>query len=504
MGIPEQLPHSQRWARIRFAIVGRLLAQSSETAGSLRSRIAELAALTWEHPITGVPVQFSFSTMQRWYYAAVASREPTAALMRVVRKDAGHSRSLTPEVLAILRQSHADHRSWSYLLHYDNLAARLTGTRTLPSYVSVWRFMRRTGLQPSRHPADRHQTPAAQATRLRFASREVRSFEHTHTHALWHIDAHHAGMSLSHQGISRRPVMIALIDDHSRLILHGQWFWYENTRSAAHVIMQAIVRHGLPRAILSDNGGPFVAAEIAHGLHRLGILHETTLCYAPNQNGKMEIFWAQVEGRFIAMLRGQRDVDLYRLNELSQAWVTQEYHQRRHASLDTTPLHRYEQSPHTGREAPASLVLAQAFTRRETRRQRRSDGTISLSGRRFQIPSHYRHHITLTVRYASWDLDRVFLAHPQTDAILERLLPVDRAAQASGFRAELSPIDAGAAVEASEPVLPPLLQRALDTSRSTGLPSGFIPLIEDQPSEQPSIAYPTSTSSPYRNSHDHR
>jgi putative transposase len=118
----------------------------------------------------------------------------------------------------------------------------------------------------------------------RFAHRKVRSYEHTHTHALWHIDAYHCSIPLSHQGQMKRPALLAIIDDHARFICHAQWFWREDTAAAAHVFSQAIVKRGLPRMVMSDNGGPFVAAEIRHGLHRLGVLHETTTCYAPNQN----------------------------------------------------------------------------------------------------------------------------------------------------------------------------------------------------------------------------
>ena len=130
-----------------------------------------------------------------------------------------------------------------------------------------------------------------------------------------------------------------------------------------------------------------------------------------------------------------------------------------------------------GRVAPAGLELAQAFTRRETRQQRRSDGSIVLTGKRFSIPSRYRHLDQVAVRYASWDLDTVFLAHPETDAILERLLPVDRAANASGARAEVDLPQSTSAMVASTtpPDLPPLLQAALDQARRSGLPPAFIP-----------------------------
>ena len=487
MATAQNLPPSRRWAQLRFAIVGALLAQPPGP-GELHARLMELSAQTWQHPIRNTPVRFSFASIQRWYYAARHQQEPTAALVRSVRRDAGVPRQLDQTFVVLLQTSYRDHASWSYLLHYENFIAGMPVAQqaTAPSYATVRRFMRHHGLVPRHLPADRHDTPGARATRARFAHREVRLFEHTHTHALWHIDAHHGSLALSHHGQMQRPALIAIIDDHSRFICHAQWLWHEDAASAAHVLSQAISKRGLPRMLLSDNGGPFVAAEIRHGLHRLGVLHQSTMCYAPNQNGKMEVFWGQVEGRLLAMLRRERGLDLYRLNEMTQAWIEHDYHGRLHAGIGVSPLQRYQTAPDAGRPAPASNVLTQAFTRRESRRQRRSDGSIALGGKRFEIPSRYRHLVDVVVRYASWDLDHVFLAHPDTDAILDRLWPIDIQANASGARREMATptaVDAAPA-PATAPGLPPLLQMALTAARATGLPPAFISL-DDLPTPPP-------------------
>ena len=480
----QNLPRNQRWAQVRFAIVGTLLARTP-ARGALRDQLMALSSQIWNHPVSNMPVRFSFGSIRRWYYAARAQQDPTRALSRSPRRDSGVSRRLDAAIIAALHASFGDQASWSYLLHYDNLIAGMSSEKqaTAPSYATVRRFMRRHGLIPRHHPADRHDTPGARATRERFGRLEVRQFEHTHTHALWHIDAHHGSLALSHSGQMQRPALIAILDDHSRFICHAQWFWREETASAAHALSQAIAKRGLPRMLLSDNGGPFVAAEIRHGLHRLGVLHETTLCYAPNQNGKMEVFWGQVEGRLLAMLRREHDLDLYRLNELTQAWIEHDYHRRLHAGIRATPLERFQCAPHAGRVAPPSTVLTHAFTRRESRQQRRSDGSISLSGKRFEIPSRYRHLSTVMIRYATWDLDHVFLTHAETDAILERLWPVDIHANASGVRRELSEpaVPAATPVPGGSPGLPPLLQAALTAARATGLPPAFIS-VDDTPS----------------------
>jgi putative transposase len=58
----------ERWAHFRFSVVGQLLA-APPRRGELRPQLDKLAARAWRHPITGEPVRFGVSTLERWYYA---------------------------------------------------------------------------------------------------------------------------------------------------------------------------------------------------------------------------------------------------------------------------------------------------------------------------------------------------------------------------------------------------------------------------------------------------
>ena len=59
----------ERWAHLRFSVIGRLLA-APPAVGELRAEIEKLATQEWRHPITGAPIRFSFSTIERWFYQA--------------------------------------------------------------------------------------------------------------------------------------------------------------------------------------------------------------------------------------------------------------------------------------------------------------------------------------------------------------------------------------------------------------------------------------------------
>ena len=75
-------------------------------------------------------------------------------------------------------------------------------------------------------------------------------------------------------------MLFGVLDDHSRLACHLQWYLSEAAENIAHGLSQAMQKRGLPRAAMSDNGAAMTATEISEGLARLGVLHQTTLPYS--------------------------------------------------------------------------------------------------------------------------------------------------------------------------------------------------------------------------------
>src|SRR5437588_4850330 len=112
---------------------------------------------------------------------------------------------------------------------------------------------------------------------------------------------------------------------------------------------------------MTDNGAAMGAQETTEGLERLGIVHETTLPYTPEQNAKQESFWGQVEGRLMAMLEGEPELTLCLLNDATQAWVEQEYQRSRHSELGEPPIERALRGPTLVRPCPSSQELRRAF-----------------------------------------------------------------------------------------------------------------------------------------------
>ncbi len=472
----------ERWAHLRFSIVGPLLA-SPPAHGQLQAALERLAATPWLHPITGQPTCFGVSTIQRWYYAARSEKfDPVGALHRKIRKDAGQQPSLTCDLRRILEAQYEAHKQWSHQLHFDNLRVVVQENSALgrmPSYSSILRYMKNRGLV--RRTLSSKKTPGVERAEARLQAREVRSFESEYVGALWHLDFHHGSLKiLTEEAEWVRPILLAIMDDHSRLVCHAQWYLTETGEDLVHGLCQAFLKRGLPRSLMTDNGAAMLADETRQGLERLSIVHTTTLPYSPYQNGKQESFWGQVEGRLLAMLDNYPDLRLPFLNEATQAWVEMEYQRAIHSEIGMAPLKRFVESPCVARACPSMDDLRLAFCQSTSRRQRRSDATISLKGTRFEIPSRFRHFSRIDIRYASWDLGHVYLEDPRAGKVLGRLYPLDRTRNADSRRRALEPVNDsihGESMVNDKNEVAPLLRKLLADYAATGLPPAYLPKL---------------------------
>ena len=186
----------ERWANLRHSIIGALLA-APPRRGELRAAIEALAERTWRHPITGEPVSFAFSTLERWLHLArqAGHGDTVTALRRRIRSDAGTRRAVSATLVAALVKQHRDHPTWSYQLHADNLVALAELDAALghvPSYTTVRRLMKERGLFRQKKRRRRGNDVGNDHSRERFESRETRSYESEYVHGLWHLDFHTA------------------------------------------------------------------------------------------------------------------------------------------------------------------------------------------------------------------------------------------------------------------------------------------------------------------------
>jgi putative transposase len=181
---------------------------------------------------------------------------------------------------------------------------------------------------------------------------------------------------------SRRARLFLLVDDHSRLLVHGRWVFEENARSAQSVLRAAIARRGLPESLYLDNGAPFAAAALERSCAVLGIRLVHSRPYRPQGRGKQERLNRVIRERFILEAEAVGISDLDELNDRFLAWSEAVLNCRVHAETGQTPIQRFLAGG-PPRVADRALVV-EAF-RWSARRTVTKTATVSLAGNRYQV-----------------------------------------------------------------------------------------------------------------------
>jgi putative transposase len=142
----------------------------------------------------------------------------------------------------------------------------------------------------------------------------------------------------------------------------------------------ALLARGLPRKLYVDNGAAFRSRQLEHITASLGIVLIHSRPYVPQGRGKVERFFRTVRSQF---LPGFKEKTLSDLNMTLDAWITHEYHERKHSSTNQTPMERFARHVELLRTAPPDL---ENHFRKVARRRVAKDRSISLEGRLYEAP----------------------------------------------------------------------------------------------------------------------
>jgi putative transposase len=203
--------------------------------------------------------------------------------------------------------------------------------------------------------------------------------------------------------VSVRAKLFLIVDDHSRLLIEGVFYAYENARACQEMLRRAIVRRGTPEVLYADNGAPFKNAWLARTCALLGVRLVHSQPYSPEGRGKQERLNRYIRDAFLAEATHVGIESLEALNDLFAAWAEAVANRRIHAETHQAPIERFEASgPH--RQADPDR-LREAFRWSVTRKVTRT-ATVPLEGNAYAVdPSLVGRRVEL--RYEPEDLTRI-------------------------------------------------------------------------------------------------
>ena len=211
---------------------------------------------------------------------------------------------------------------------------------------------------------------------------------------------------------SKRAKLFLIVDDHSRLLVDGRFFFHENARACQDLLRRAITRRGIPEVLYADNGAPFKNAWLARTTALLGIRLVHSKPYAPQGRGKQERANRYIREAFLAEATHRGIESLDELNDLFGSWAESVANRRVHAETGEAPIDRFEKTgPHRQVDTAA---LAEAFRWSVTRKVTRT-ATVPLEGNMYAVdPALVARRIEL--RYDPEDLSSLDVFYEGTPA----------------------------------------------------------------------------------------
>jgi putative transposase len=179
---------------------------------------------------------------------------------------------------------------------------------------------------------------------------------------------------------ARRAVLLAFIDDHSRLLVGWRWGTGEDVFRLEAALRSGLMSRGVPEAILVDRGSAFVSSQLLRACAVLGVKLVHASPRAATTKGKIERFFKTVRDQFLVEI--DDGIELAELNRLFSAWLEVVYHRRVHSETNATPLARFGAAG--APKLPTPALLREAFLWSQERAVTKT-ATVSLHGNQYEV-----------------------------------------------------------------------------------------------------------------------
>jgi hypothetical protein len=199
----------------------------------------------------------------------------------------------------------------------------------------------------------------------------------------------------------KQAKLIAFIDDASRVLCHGEFFFEENIDSMVKAIRAAFYKRGVPEQLLVDNGSIYCSQETTLICARVGCILRHTAVRDAAAKGKIERFFRRVRDQFLV-----KKLDLSSLDTLNRQftdWVENDYNAVPHDAIGMKPIDRFGIDLARLRFLPPSEHNDELFFA-EADRKVKKDNTFSFAGRRYETRVDLRDK-KIQVRYDRRRLD---------------------------------------------------------------------------------------------------
>ncbi len=229
-----------------------------------------------------------------------------------------------------------------------------------------------------------------------------RSFSMQFANELWQADTMYGPSIQQTDGKWRKTFLIAFIDDASRVITHGEFFYRDNTDNMIDAFRTALFKRGKPERLYFDNGANYTSKEILQACVRLDI----RLSHAPVRDGaakgKIERFFRGFRDRFLTQYTEFKSLD--ELNDKTQSWIETDYNQGHHSGIQMIPIDRFNLDHSRIKHLTNDEYTEEVFFIEETRKVSKTN-VFSINSQKFECPVDLREK-KVQIRYSRTTRDR--------------------------------------------------------------------------------------------------
>ena len=419
--------HAEAVAIFRAQVIGPLACRTDWTHGELAVALRALSAQPFRPPGATRTRCYAPSTLERWLYAW--RRSGLDGLRPRRRCDRGHGRMLTDSQRDLLLAIRRDHPQIATtvilrtLVTSGRLPAGTISDTTLRRLYADHGLDRKTARHRELgHPTERRRWQAARA------------------HQVWHADVMH-GPALDVDG-TKLPLRIhAILDDRTRYVVAIQACVTERESEMLALMVRAMREHGCPETLYLDNGPTYVGETLRTACARLGIALVHAKPHDPQARGKMERFWRTLREQCVSPMGPMPSLHDVQIRLL--AWLDAHYPVAPHAGLlgrspqdvlDEELLDEERRS--NERPAPTEELLREALTIRQTRRLR-SDGTLEIAGRDFELEQSFlAGHKVVVARSLVDPTEAPWVEHAEQRLVLRPVDPIANSRRKRSRRAK--------------------------------------------------------------------
>jgi len=400
MGVLKLNDFERDLALFRYSLIAPVVADTFESP-SVTKYFEYVASKTYKLS-NGKQVKYSANTIKSWYYEYL--KHGLDSLYPKKRSDMGMPRVLSN---GAIDKIHEIKQKFPYITGkavYQKLVEEGYLNVKDTSLATVHRYIRENNLKAKQ-----------------ISGNEVKSFEMEFANDCWQADTSR-GPLINVDGKKQRAYLIAFIDDASRMLLHTQFYFNDNAINMQDSFKKAIAKYGIPHRLFVDNGKSYDNLQLKHICASLGLVLIHARPFCGSSKGKIERVFRSIKDGWMHTIDWNEFSSLEELNYSLNQYLENNYINKLHSSIKTTPRERFLKDYEKIRFIEKEDLEYKFLHRKECRVN--NAAVIKIQTREYEVPQKYIGQ-KIKVRYLPFDMEKLYI-FSQDNKISTTIFPVKK------------------------------------------------------------------------------